>query len=150
MDENTKLKDAIKFIESVETAHNKKTYDNRVELQEAIKIIDHPDEKLYILLIKYNNDERDWFTIRGRQLVFDYLVELISKNPESIDIDNSYIMSSTQEAGKSLTVYRFMKFCIDQGYVRCDPERIDLEELHYEHNEDVQIFDNIDIHDLDD
>ena len=92
----------------------------KAPLVEAVTFEDEdPDLKLYLLLLVESGYESDidecrsWELHIGRQYVFDYLKNLITAG--SIDPDISFILSGKQPAEDALTIYRFMRICIDKG-----------------------------------
>ena len=96
---------------------------------EGIEFVgEDPTAKVYLVLlilyedIKDVDDEdrtdiiREWHIIAGRQTVYDWLKNLIESG--SIDIHRSFILSGATAPEKAITVYRFMKTCVESNKVR--------------------------------
>lgn len=100
------------------------------QMREAITFVgEDPSTKVYLLLmtlyeessLDYDEDSemsivRHWHVIIGRQNTYDYLKTLIENN--GIDIHKSFILSGETAPEKAITVYRFMKTCLESNKVR--------------------------------
>lgn len=112
----------------------------KMDLRPAVTYIDgdDPEEKKYLVLLFSEDDDnesdRTWTIITGRQNVFDYLKNLLIT--ESFSADNSYILSGDQKFENALTVYRFMKLCIENENVYCNTDEFDIEEYHVSESND--------------
>ena len=73
------------------------------------------EEREYLILMVYLDDEMEnaYQGMVGRQETFDYIVE----NAELLDFDKSMIMAETTKLKDMITIYEFMKMCIDQETV---------------------------------
>lgn len=111
---------------------------NKPQLKQAVTFGDDPDEKLYLLLLIDQEDavnQASWEIKIGRQTTFDYLKNLISAG--AIDQDMSFILSGSQNAEKAITIYRFMRMCIDNGYVLLSNiEEFDPDDYHNQYTQD--------------
>lgn len=79
---------------------------------------DNPDEKIYLLILTTNDEDgegRDWSISIGRQYTYDYLKNLIEA--EAIDPNDSFILSGNQKVEDAITIFRFMKMCVDRNKV---------------------------------
>ena len=74
------------------------------------------EEREYLILMVYNDESMDntYQGMVGRQETFDYLVE----NAEILDFDRTMIMAETTKLKDMITIYEFMKMCIDQETVK--------------------------------
>ena len=100
------------------------------QMREAITFVgEDPTTKVYLLLLTlyeeidndYDEDDelsiiREWHTVTGRQETYDYLKVLIENN--GIDVHKSFILSGETAPEKAITVYRFMKVCLESNKVR--------------------------------
>ena len=90
-----------------------------------------PTTKVYlILLFGYDSEDdgyeyRDWEVIIGRQETYNRLKNLIES--DAIDPLKSFVLSGNTEPEKAITVYRFMKHCIDNDRV-VDNSSFDINE----------------------
>ena len=73
------------------------------------------EEREYLILMVYVDDTMDnaYQGMVGRQETFDYIVE----NAELLDFDKSMIMAESTKMKDMITIYEFMKMCIDQDAV---------------------------------
>jgi hypothetical protein len=74
------------------------------------------EEREYLILLVYN-DENIPYTYQGmvgRQETFDYIVE----NAEIINFDESKILAETTKLKDMISLYAFVKMCIDQETVK--------------------------------
>ncbi len=73
------------------------------------------EEREYLILMVYHDEEMEnaYQGMVGRQETFDYIVE----NAELLDFDKSMIMAETTKLKDMITIYEFMKMCIDQETV---------------------------------
>ena len=73
------------------------------------------EEREYLILMVYIDDDMDnaYQGMVGRQETFDYIVE----NAELLDFDKSMIMAETTKLKDMISIYQFMKMCIDQETV---------------------------------
>lgn len=82
---------------------------------------DDPDSKVYLLLLLTNDEDgedRDWAVMIGRQNTYNYLKNLIEA--EAIDPNTSFILSGNQKCEDAITIFRFMKICIENTKVLDD------------------------------
>lgn len=73
------------------------------------------EEREYLILMVYNDDDMEnaYQGMVGRQETFNYIVE----NAELLDFDKSMIMAETTKLKNMITIYEFVKMCIDQETV---------------------------------
>lgn len=91
------------------------------------------EEREYLLLMVFNDEELDntYQGIVGRQETFDYIVE----NAEILDFDKSMIMAETTKMKDMITIYEFMKMCIDHETVE-NPTGFDPDDYGSNYNEE--------------
>lgn len=130
--------------------------DDKPELVSPVTFLNGDvDEKLYLILeydpamIDYDLEARTWRISIGRQATFDELKNAIMAN--DLDPDMSFIISGDQKFEDAITVYRFMRLCIDNGSVLHNDEEFDLDCYHniYKLNGDLSIKEACDIIDYD-
>lgn len=101
---------------------NQKT--NVIYIKENKKL-SPPEEREYLVLLSFYNEQNTFQGIVGRQDTFDYLKSII----ETIDIGSSMVLAETVAFKDSITVYEFMKRCIEDGMVQND-DGFDIEEYY--------------------
>lgn len=72
------------------------------------------DEREYLLLLYYSDDTTEFRGITGRQVVFDELIALSN----DIDFDKSMILAETTKMKDMISIYAFMKLCVDKNLVK--------------------------------
>lgn len=67
--------------------------------------------------------------MRGRKAVFDHLVEQLG----AYDLIHSYVMSGKIPLGKEVTLYSFLRLCVERYFAQSSPISIDeLETIAYQ------------------
>jgi hypothetical protein len=105
--------------------------------QETKEFEDIEVEKPYLILMQdadYQGDddyhEGDFVSMRGRETAFTYL----ESNAFSCDIINSFVMTGHIHLGEEISIYSFMRSCIERKLVRTNLTVDDLdsfaEEMH--------------------
>lgn len=92
-----------------------------------------PTTKIYLILsLGYSQDNetegdevRDWEVVIGRQETYDRLKNLIES--EAIDPHKSFVLSGETAPEQAITVFRFMKYCLDGDKV-VDNTTFDIDE----------------------
>ena len=73
-----------------------------------------PENFTFCILYKYgdeNGDEiSDWKEIEGRKNLYEFIKE----NVETMDLDNSFVLSEKMNYNEKLTVYEFVKYMIEE------------------------------------
>lgn len=113
--------------EELKAIVNKVEEDTGMDLSNAkpaITIEDDPTKKVYLILIISNGDGtdddgdyeyRDWTVSVGRQETYDKLKDYIETN--AINPAMSFILSGSTSPEKAITVYRFMKTCLESNKI---------------------------------
>lgn len=99
---------------------------------ERIKQLAPPEEREYVLLIQYYDDyeSRTYESVVGRQAVFDRIKTMA----DDINLRSSLVLVETVPIKDSLTVYEFMKKCIEENIVE-NNDGFDIEEYYLEADE---------------
>lgn len=74
------------------------------------------ERKNYLILAIFNDTtdgERDWHWIEGRDEAAEFLFEQI----ETFDALQSHVMSETQAPDRAVSIYTFLRFCMDEEKV---------------------------------
>ena len=100
------------------------TKNNTVYIKENKKLSE-PENREYLILLASFDGTNTYQGILGRQATFDYLKGII----EEIDVDSSMILAETVAFKDSITIYEFMKKCIDEELVQND-DGFDIEDYH--------------------
>ena len=101
------------------------TKTNMVYIKENKKL-SPPEEREYLVLLSFYEGEQNTYQgIVGRQNTFDYLKSII----EAIDIGSSMVLAETVAFKDSITVYDFMKRCIEDDMVQ-NNDGFDIEEYY--------------------
>lgn len=105
---------------------------NNTVYMEKIKQLAPPEEREYVLLIQYYDEyeSRTYESVVGRQAVFDHIKTMI----DDINIRSSLVLVETVPIKDSLTVYEFMKKCIEENIVD-NSDGFDIEEYYLEAEE---------------
>ena len=101
----------------------------KMGMREAITFVGQdPTTKIYLILLTMYEDEesedgydetricREWRLSTGRQYTYDWLKNIIEAG--GIDVHKSFILSGETAPENAITVYRFMKTCIESNKVR--------------------------------
>jgi len=87
-----------------------------------------PELKQYLLLLHFiedtNKEAKDFEIITGRKETFDYLLE----NIDSIDLTQSHVMSQNTPLENAITVYSFLRLCLEKHMNESEKETIDYDE----------------------
>lgn len=100
------------------------------QIREAITFVgEDPTTKVYLLLLTLYEETidddgeyddlsivKEWYTIIGRQKTYDSLKVLIENH--GIDVHRSFVLSGETAPEKAISVYRFMKICLESNKVR--------------------------------
>ena len=87
---------------------------------------DADTDKEYLICYKYGDDEagevNDWKKITGRKNLYEFIKSMV----ETMDLDDSFIISDTTTLDKAISVYDFMKKVVEeQGLYPDDNFNID-------------------------
>ena len=98
-------------------------------MREAIQFVGQdPTTKIYLVLLTMYEDEesndgyeetniyREWRIFIGRQHAYDWLKTIIDTG--GMDFHRSFILSGETSPENAITVYRFMKTCLESNKVR--------------------------------
>ena len=99
------------------------------QMREAITFVgEDPTTKVYLLLLTLYEETiddgeyddlsivKEWYTVIGRQKTYDSLKVLIENH--GIDVHRSFVLSGETAPEKAISVYRFMKICLESNKVR--------------------------------
>lgn len=78
-----------------------------------------PENKVYLLLLEFEDDTNNYIWITGRQECYEYLkgIIMIEDNGFGIDIDESMILAETSRVVERISIYQFMKHLCDEELV---------------------------------
>ena len=81
--------------------------------------LDPPEKREYLILMVYNDDleeagvQNTYQGMVGRQETFDFIIQYAGM----LDFDKSMILAETTKMKDMISIYKFMKMCIDQEAV---------------------------------
>ena len=123
----TKLKSVVQFINPA---------------TQQFEDIDMGESKPYLILMQdVDNDNDDtykegrWISVRGRDSAFSYL----ESEAFGIDIVHSYVLSGNIHLGEEVSVYSFMRLCIEKNKVRTNLTVDDLDDYALTINPDMDL-----------
>lgn len=139
MNNDVNLVNAIQYVDDNEPAETSEPNG----LVKAIVYVPEDDNKKYLILItgeQYSNENieyRSWELIESRQATYDWIKEILTKDPEEIgyrfDVMKSKILvdSKNVAVSEAISVYRFMLLMKTEEKVQ-DDSTFDIEEYYYE------------------
>ena len=80
--------------------------------REEVIIDDKPYLLLFVLVGSDTTDEGEWMALRGRETVFQYLLQAFM----NYDCLNSYVMSGNLGLGKEVSIYSFLRMLIEKYF----------------------------------
>ena len=101
--------------------------DTKVVYIKENKKLSPPEEREYLLLLTFYGETCTFQGVVGRQETFDYLKAVI----EDIDIGSSMVLAETVPFKDRITVYEFMKKCIDEELIQ-NNDGFDIEDYYSE------------------
>lgn len=108
-----KLTRGIEFLE--EEKRNPEEYISKDGLVRGIEFEDNPDlDKEYLIFFVYGDDDagevKDWKLITGRRKLYEFIKDMI----ETMNLDESFVLSDKSALEGRLTVYEFMKHVVEE------------------------------------
>lgn len=112
-------------------------------MSDEIQVFKHkelapPEQREYLLLLAVNDNEAEdgvlyqWTGIIGRQQAFDYIANMA----DDLDWSNSRILAETATMSNMISIYKFMRLCIDNENVE-NPHGFDPDDFASEDEDNV-------------
>ena len=122
-------------------------FQQKLDVMGFVDVNTHEEQefnKPYLIILtpanNYNIDENDGYKeyeavgIRGRRLVFDHFIDQLG----NWDLYHSYVLSGNIPLGKEVTLYTFLRLCIEKYFAQSSPITVDdLNGLFFETNNDL-------------